>query len=111
MSQSVSKRYLWRHVNIKIKRTIHHYHVFAVISLLFEEIIKDLQAGKAIKIVNFGSLVLKQMPPRRYFNVNTQTMAESPGNKIMRFFLTKKLRKKLCDCLDLDKKINENYDE
>jgi nucleoid DNA-binding protein len=111
MSQSVSKRYLWRHVNIKIKRAIHHYHVFSVISILFEEMTKDLLAGKEVKIANFGSFILKQMPARKYFNVNLQKMTESPGNKIMRLFLTKKLRTKLCNFLDLDSLIKKDYNE
>ncbi len=101
---SISKRGLWQYVNRKIKRLIHHYHVFSVISILFEEMIKDLKNGKEIKIVNLGTLVLKDMPPRRYHDVRFHRIMESPGHRIMRLFLTKQIRKKLCDSLDLDKK-------
>ena len=101
---NISKRNLWHYVNRKIKRLIHHYHVFSVISILFEEMIKDLKGGKEIKIVNLGTIVLKDMPPRRYHDVRFHRMMESPGHRIMRMFLVKQIRKKLCDSLDLDKK-------
>jgi nucleoid DNA-binding protein len=106
MSISVSKRNLWHYVNRKIKRLIHHYHVFSVISILFEEMVKDLKNNKEIKIANFGSLVLKDTPPRRYHDVRFHRMMESPSHKIMRLFLAKPIRKKLCESLDLKLKDN-----
>lgn len=108
MSVSISKRDLWRYVNHKIKRLIHHYHVFSIISILFEEMIKELKAGKEIKIKNFGRLTLKEMPPRKYHDVRFQKVMKSPGYKIMRLFLSKPIRKKLCESLDLDNKIKGN---
>jgi len=105
MSLSVSKRDLWHYVNRKIKRLIHHYHVFSVISILFEEMVRDLKAGKEIKIVNLGTLVLKDTPPRKYHDVRFQQVMESPGHRVMRLFLAKPIRKKLCESLDLDKKV------
>lgn len=62
MPITISKRDLWRYVNRKIKRLIHHYHVFSVISLLFDEMVQDLRDGKEIKIANLGILVLKKTP-------------------------------------------------
>jgi nucleoid DNA-binding protein len=108
MSLSISKRDLWHYVNRKIKRLIHHYHVFSVISILFEEMIKDLQAGQEIKIANFGTLLLKNTSPRKYHDVRFRRIMESPGHRIMRLFLAKPIRKKLCDSLDLDNKLRNN---
>lgn len=104
MSISVSKRDLWHYVNRKIKRLIHHYHVFSVISILFDEMIKDLKSGKEIKIANLGVLVLKDTPPRKYHDVRFHRVMESPGHRVMRLFLSKTIRKKLVEALDLDKK-------
>lgn len=101
---SISKRDLWHYVNRKIKRLIHRYHVFSVISILFEEMMRDLRAGKEIKIANLGTFVLKEMPPRKYHDVRFQKVMESPGHRILRLFLAKPIRKKLCDSLDLDNK-------
>lgn len=108
MPLNISKRDLWHYVNRKIKRLIHHYHVFSVISLLFEEMLRDLKAGKEIKIVNLGTLVLKDTPPRKYHDVRFHRVMESSGHRVMRLFLAKSIRKKLCESLDLDKKMKGN---
>lgn len=106
MNKEINKRVFWRFVNLKIKRVIHHYHVFAVISILFDEIIKDLSGGKDIKIFNFGNLSLKSTKPRKYYDVRFNKIMESSGNKILKFSLSKKLRTKLISyiCLDEDKR-------
>jgi nucleoid DNA-binding protein len=101
--QSISKRKLWQYVNRKLNRLIHHYHVFSVITILFDEMLIDLKKGKAIKIHNFGTLLLKQMRPRRYFDVTKQKVLLSEGHKILRFTLAAPLRKKLVALVDLDK--------
>ena len=105
---SISKRDLWHYVNRKLKRLIHHYHVFSVISFLFEEMVKDLRAGKEIKITNLGTFVLKDMPPRKYHDVRLHKMMQSPGHRVLRLFLARPIRKKLCDSLDLDNEKKDN---
>lgn len=100
---NVSKRNLWRYVNKKIKRIIHHYHVFSIISLLFDEMLKDLKQGKSIKVVNFGTLSLKETKPRLYHDVNKRQVVLSKKHKILRFELSPKIRKKMCEHLDIDK--------
>lgn len=108
MSLSISKRDLWHYVNRKIKRLIHHYHVFSIISILFEEMIRDLRDGKEIKVTNLGTFVLKDMPPRKYHDVRLRKVMQSPGHRVMRLFLAKPIRKKLCESLDLDKELKDN---
>src|SRR5271157_4932596 len=108
MSLSISKRDLWHYVNRKIKRLIHHYHVFSVISILFDEMVQDLRDGKEIKIANLGTIVLKKTPPRRYHDVRLRKMMQSPGHRVMRLFLAKPIRKKLCESLDLDSPKKDN---
>lgn len=100
---NVSKRNLWHYVNLKIKRTIHRFHVFAVISILFEEMLKDLRQGKSIKIINLGAITLQPTKPRWYHHVRFRRMVLSPEHRILRFVLTKKLHKKLVKFLDLDR--------
>lgn len=102
MNKEISKRTFWRYVNIKINRVIHHYHVFAVISILFDEIISDLISGKQIKIFNFGTLYLKSTNPRKYYDVRFNKIMESGGNKIMKFSLSNKFKKKLIKYVSLD---------
>ena len=102
---SINKRTLWRFVNIKINRIIHHYHVFSVITILFDEILKDLKAGKDVKIFNFGLLQLKSTKPRKYHDVRFNKVLLSEGHRILKFTLAQPIRKKLC--VNLDKKIKD----
>ncbi len=104
MSDSINKRDLWRFVNKKINRRLHHYHVFSVITILFEEMLKDLKNGKPIKIFNFGTLVLKRTKPRKYFDVNHKRVMLSKGHRILRFTLSPIIKKKLCRQLDKTQK-------
>ena|SRR5579885_1892624 len=105
---NVTKRVFWRYVNIKIKRIIHHYHVFAVISILFEEMLKDLKEGKEIKIFNLGSLWLKETKPRWYHDVNKRQVVLSKSNRILKFRLARKLKKRLIESLDIDKTFKDD---
>ncbi len=98
--QSINKKLLWQYVNRKIKRIIHHYHVFSILTILFDEMIKDLKRGKSIKIFNFGKLELKNLKPRRYFDVRHQKVMQADGHRILRFTLAPPIRKKLVDYLD-----------
>lgn len=100
---NISKRIFWRYVNLKIKRVIHHYHVFSVISILFEEMLKDLKQGKEIKIFNLGSLVLKDTKPRLYHDVTKKQVVLSEKHKILKFKLARKLKKRLTGNLDIDR--------
>jgi len=104
----LSKRDLWRYVNRRIKRLVHHYHVFSVISILFDEIIKDLKQGKSVKIHNFGTLSLQKTNPRWYHNVRKQAMQQSESHYVLRLFLAPAIRKKLCDDVVLDKPSEDN---
>ena len=104
---SISKRDLWRYVNRKIKRLVHRYHVFAIISILFEEMVKDLQQGKSIKITNLGIIILQPTKPRWYHHVRLRQMVLSPGHRVMRFSLAKSIHKKLIEFLDLDKTLKD----
>jgi nucleoid DNA-binding protein len=104
---SVSKRDLWRYVNRKIKRLVHRYHVFAIISILFEEMIKDLRQGKSIRVANLGTITLQPTPPRWYHHVRLRQMVFSSGHRIMRFSLAKPIHKKLVAFLDLDKSLKD----
>ena len=105
---SINKRFLWRYVNRKIKRIIHHYHVASVLAILFDEMVADLLKGNRIKIFNFGTLTLKKLRPRRYFDVRFQKVMQSKGYKILRFTLAPSFRKKLVDNLDLDKTLKDD---
>jgi nucleoid DNA-binding protein len=99
----VGKRDLEVYVHRKLKGAISKHHIRGVISILFDEMIKELRAGKMIKIAKFGKLILKKLPPRHYYDVRHQRVMTSPGHYIMRFFMAEPVRKQLCRFVDLDK--------
>jgi nucleoid DNA-binding protein len=102
---SIDKKKLWLYVNKKINRIIHHYHVIAVISILFEEMIKDLKDGKKIKIANFGTFELKNMPARKYHDLwKKKTMLGKP-TRLIKFTLFKKIIKKIREHIDIESSI------
>jgi len=105
---SISKKILWQYVNVKINRVINYAHVYSVIVILFDEIIKDLVRGSEIKIYNFGTLVLKKTKPRKYHNVKYMCVMQSGSNKILHFSISPKIRKKICDFIDIDKTFKDD---
>lgn len=100
-SVSISKRSLWRFVNKKIKASIHNFHVFSIITILFDEMIKDIKAEKKIKIHNLGYFHLIRLRPRMYNDIISKTQMMSRGSKIIRFYISRGLNKKLRKHLDI----------
>lgn len=106
MKKIVDKRALWRLVNKRINRVVHSYHVFSVISILFEEMISDLKAGKKIKIFNFCTLSLNlnnNGEKIRYMNIFTREIQESNSRKKLKFKIAPKFKNKIIKFLDVDK--------
>lgn len=102
MNKEITKKPFWHYVNLKIKRSVHTYHVYSVISILFDELIKDLIAGKKINVVNFGTLSLERTKPRKYCDINLKKVVLSKGARNLKFSLSRKLKNKLIKNLDLD---------
>lgn len=105
---SIGKKVLFSYVNNKINHLVKYYHVYGVISILFEEMIKDLVDGKEIKIYNFGTIYLRQNKSRKYFDVRFQKIMQSRENKILKFKLSPTLRKKLCNEIDVDRTFKDD---
>lgn len=100
---TIDKRRFWRYINPKLKGSINYNHVFSVIVILFDEMVKDLKEGKKIRITNFGTIYLQQNNPRKYFNVTTQRVMQAEGNKILKFAITPRIVQKIRSLLDMDK--------
>lgn len=103
MNKQISKKLFWRFVNVKINRAVHHYHVFAVLSILFEEMVKDFDEGKEIKIFNLGKLALTPTKHKKYFDIRFQkTMVSTKNNRSLKFILQKNIKDKLSSLVSLD---------
>ncbi len=101
----INKKKLWRLVNISLNRTIEAPHVFAVINILFEELLKDFKEGKELKIHNFGTLKLTLNEVQRSFNVVKQTVTYGKPSKMFKFKMGKHIKNKIVEQLD---KFGEN---
>ena len=108
---SVDKRTLWVHVNEKINGKVNHRHVLSIMTILFEELLVDLKAGKSFKIINFGTLYLKQFNPKKYWNVILNKMCDSKGNRNIKFVLVPKLKRFLIDNLDIENTFSKEEDD
>lgn len=108
MSESINRRALVKYVSGKLNKKFSHYHIAAVINILFEELINDLIDGVTISIVNFGNLSLSKTKPRRYYDVRYKQIMQSAGNKILKFQLSKLIRKKICKMIDIDKTFEDD---
>lgn len=108
---SITKRILWRYLNQKIKKNIHHYHIFSIINILFDEMLNDLKSGKKIKINNLGTLYMKELPPRKYYDVNDKMVKISKPHKILKFLLSPKLKYELKNNLDIVATFKDLKDE
>lgn len=102
MSQKYTKRKLWLFLLKELNHSIHNAHVYSVINILIEELIKDLVAGKKIKIINFGSFFLKELKPRKFLDFATRHLKISGPSKTLRFKISENLSEfinsvKVCD--------------
>lgn len=83
----------------------------SIISLLMEEISKDLLSGKELNIFNFGKMWMAPPKPKKYFNVFTQQVEFSNGNFKLKFKIFDKIRYKILEMLDLDKTFESEDDK
>jgi nucleoid DNA-binding protein len=66
---SIGKGKFIKHILQEIGWGIHSMHVYSIISIMFDEIAKDLRAGKEFKIFNFGSIVIREHKPVKRYDV------------------------------------------
>jgi nucleoid DNA-binding protein len=106
---SISKKIFWQYINRRVKT--HYKHVFSIVSILFDELKKDLIKGEEINIFNFGTLQLVITKPRVYHHVRLMCNMKSKGGKVLRFVLYPEIRDKLCGLIDIDKTFVDSEDK
>lgn len=90
------------YVTKKIKRMIHHLHVFSVLHILFDEMIEDFKNDKEINIHNFGKFEILKTKPRKHFNIVEQKVVLSKSYCLIKFKLNNNIKKILVDNLKRD---------
>ena len=105
---TLNRKILWKKVCKKINGSVNSKHVYAIISLLFDEMQKDLKDGKKIKINNLFTLSLKDGSSKKHYNYVLKKITESKTRKKILINISPKLRDKIIYYFDLDetKKIN-----
>lgn len=106
--KSIDKRLFVSKISKKINRTIEIVHVNSIVNLLCEELMNELEKLGEFEISNLGKFQTKKTKPRRYFNVLDQEFKMSEGNNLLKFKLSRKLKKKISKHVDLEKTIKED---
>ena len=102
---NINKRSLWRQVNKKINKKINSNHVYAVINILFEEIINDLINNKPIIIDNFFTMKLSEESFKKHYNIVLKKISVCKNKRKINIKISPKLKTKLIHFLDIDETI------
>jgi len=98
--QSIGRKKVASRVHDKLQGRVSHRHIFDITSLLFDEILSDLQSGKPIEIIGLGTIALKERAPKPFWDVNFQEMRMSKGTRTLTFSMDPDLRAKIAGALD-----------
>lgn len=103
MNLSIDKKKLVKSVYDSLNKKYNKQHVLSVITILFDELIKDLLSGKKIYINNFGEFSTVKTKPRRHMNIVSKQISISTGSTILKFNLNKRVARFLKNKLNIDK--------
>jgi len=102
-SITLNKRKLTFLVTKRLKHNIHHIHIANVISIFVDEFLLNLQQKENINIPNFCHFKLEMSKPRKFHNLQKQRFAISEGKILLKIKLSKSLRNKIIQNMDLIK--------
>jgi len=98
----LDKRLFISRISKNIKRGVKVAHINSVVNLLCEFLFQELKDQEEFAIHNFGTFLLKKNKPRKYFDVLDRKIKISKGNRLLKFKLNRKLRKKISTNVDLN---------
>lgn len=87
----------------KLNHRLSFMHIANVISLFLDEWGRQLQIKEKINIPNFGVFKIEKTKPRKYHNINKKRFAVSTGKSLIKIRLSRSLRNKIVENLDLIK--------
>jgi nucleoid DNA-binding protein len=91
------------YIHKKLKKEIALHHIVAVLTILLDEMVIELKRGQEVIVKNFGTFVLKTLKDREHHNVRTGERMISPGKKVLRLKMPRKITLYLLRRLDIDK--------
>lgn len=95
MNRNYNQKSLWELILKRIDHDIHVHHVRSIMRILIDEISKELISGSEIKILNFGTLKIQELKPKKIRNIATKKITFTKRVKILRFKLTRRYAKYL----------------
>lgn len=101
--KTINKRKLTFLIAKKLEHQIHHIHIANILSLFIDEFIIELQKKQKIDIPNFCSFRLEKTKPRKFHNIQKRRMSISTGKPLLKIKLSRSLRNKIVQNLDLIK--------
>lgn len=108
---SITLRMLCNFVHNKIRMNVPNHQVVSVVSVLFDEILKDLKKKKTVRIFNFGKLYFQENEPKKYFDLFKQAVCISSKKRQLKFELQPRFKKYFNKKLDIDKILKNDYNK
>lgn len=99
----IRKRYLAQLVANKLDIEIDRRHIVSIITILFEEIMKDILTKGQFVITNFGKFLFGRSPSRKFFNFQTGKVEQSVGNNKLKFQLNEQLKRNILNQIDVER--------
>jgi len=99
---SISKIKFLNDLVKKMRRLITRFEIMSIMNVFFEELMKDLESGREIKVHNFGSLWLKTNLPRAKYNPLKKAAVLCKSYRIYSFKIAKSIKKELLENWDID---------
>jgi len=98
--KNVDRRFLWWSVAKKLKGKVDRQKSLNIISCLMDILLEELKSGSKIDVGNFCKIFIKELKPRRHYHIGKKECVVSPGLKVVRFKLDKRLSDTLLEGLD-----------
>ncbi len=108
LKMKIKKKYLAQVVSNKLDIEIDRRHIISIITILFEEIVKDIFTKGHFIIGNFGKFIFGRSPSRKFFNFQTGQVEQSVGNNILKFKLNEQLKRDILKQIDIERTFNNN---
>ena len=86
-----------QYVSKKVEYTVNKLHIFAIINILIDEMVKELKSGKSINIEGFGTFCINNLKPKKIRSVYSNKIKFAQKTKALRFKLSKDLEKYLVE--------------
>lgn len=86
----MNKKRLIRAISQEIEQSISQNYIMLVLNKAIEIANRTLESGESVKWTGFGSLVVKEVPPRRFYSPKLKKYINSKGRRKIIFVKSQK---------------------